>query len=512
MSSPENGKAATLPAPGAYPFTRGIHADMYRSRLWTMRQYAGFGDAASTNARFKKLIQAGAMGLSMAFDLPTQIGLDSDAELSLGEVGRVGVAIDTVDDMARVFDGIDTGSVTTSMTINAPASVLLAMYLVVSEERGVSWDKVGGTIQNDVLKEYAARGTYIFPPAPSLRIITDIMQFCAERVPKWNTISVSGYHIREAGATAAQEIAFTLADGIEYLKAAIARGLDGATIASRMSFFFSADNDFFEEIGKFRAARRMWARIVKERFGIADPKAQMLRFHCQTGGSTLQQQEPENNAIRVAYQAMAAVLGGCQSLHTNGRDEAISLPSEEAARLALRTQQILGYETGVTAEPDPLGGAPYVEAITDRLEAEAEEIVARVDRMGGMAEAIAAGTVRRMIAESAYARQKQVDSLERKIIGVNWPKGVGGASEPTEEFLLDDRVESEQVGRLKEFRARRDGARTKAALAALDAAARDEKVNLMESIVEAVRARATLGEICDTLREIFGEHRDNVSL
>ncbi|MBI1783773.1 methylmalonyl-CoA mutase, partial [Candidatus Sumerlaeota bacterium] len=422
--------------PGVYPFTRGIHAEMYKKRLWTMRQYAGFGDAAATNVRFRKLLETGVTGLSMAFDLPTQIGMDSDADLALGEVGRVGVAIDTVEDMGRVFEGIDTGVVTTSMTINAPASVLLAMYLVVSEERGVGWDKVGGTVQNDILKEYAARGTYIYPPAPSIRLIVDMMDFCAKHVPKWNTISVSGYHIREAGATAAQEIAFTLGDGIEYLGAAVRRGLDGAQIASQMSFFFSSDNNFFEEIAKFRAARRMWAKIVKERFGIADERAQKLRFHCQTGGSTLAQQEPENNAIRVAYQAMAAVLGGCQSLHTNGRDEAISLPSEAAARLALRTQQVLGYETHVTDEPDPLGGAPFIEGLTDKLEADAGEIMARVEKLGGMTEAIAQGAVRRMIAESAYRAAQEFDRLERKVIGVNFPpkksEGNGSAGDQGE--------------------------------------------------------------------------------
>ncbi len=501
-------------SPGAYPFTRGIHPDMYRQRLWTMRQYAGFGDAAATNARFRQLLSQGMMGLSLAFDLPTQIGMDSDAELALGEVGRVGVAIDTVEDMARVFEGIDTGAITTSMTINAPASVLLAMYLVVSEERGVSWDKVGGTVQNDILKEYAARGTYIYPAGPSIRLTVDVMQFCVDRVPKWNPISVSGYHIREAGATAAQELALTLGDGIAYLKASVDRGLDGAKIARQMSFFFSSDNNFFEEIAKFRAARRMWAKIVKDRFGIGDDRAQKLRFHAQTGGSTLTQQEPENNAIRVAYQAMAAVLGGCQSLHTNGRDEAISLPSEAAAKLALRTQQILGYETHIADEPDPLGGAPYIENLTDKLEAEANEIISRIDKMGGMVEAVSCGAARRMIAESAYQHAQEFDRLDRKVIGVNFPKGstANGSKEEIETFALDERIEADQVARLKEFRNRRDSAGAQKALDDLRQAARDEKASLMPPIVEAVRKRATLGEICDVLRGVFGEHRDNVSL
>lgn len=502
--------------PGVFPFSRGIHAGMYTTRLWTMRQYAGFGDAASTNARFRQLLDRGMMGLSLAFDLPTQIGLDSDAELSLGEVGRVGVAIDTIDDMDRVFEGIDLGSVTTSMTINSSGAVLLAMYLVVAEEHGIPWDKVGGTIQNDILKEYAARGTYIYPPRPSLRLVADSMGYCAEKVPKWNPISVSGYHIREAGATAAQELAFTLGDGIEYLNGAIARGLDGAKIASRISFFFSCDSDFFEEIGKFRAARRIWAKIVADRFGIDDPRAQKLRFHCQTGGSTLAAQEPDNNIVRVAYQAMAAVLGGCQSLHTNGKDEALSLPSEASAKLALRTQQILGYETHVTDEPDPLGGSPYVEEVTDRLEREADELIEWVDGMGGMAEAIANGSIRRAIAESAYEHQKELESLERKIISVNYPEGVNqnGASqdEEIEIFQIEERIEREQVERLQAFRANRDAAKHQAALDALKAAAQDESVSLMAPIVEAVRARATVGEICNVMREVFGEHRDAVSL
>lgn len=499
---------------GEFPFTRGIHAEMYTKRLWTMRQYAGFGDAAATNARFKKLLAEGGSGLSLAFDLPTQIGMDSDAELALGEVGRVGVAIDSVEDMARVFEGIDTGAITTSMTINAPASVLLAMYLVVSEERGVGWDKVGGTVQNDILKEYAARGTYIFPPAPSLRLAIDVMGFCAKHVPKWNPISVSGYHIREAGATAAQEIAFTLADGIEYLQAAVNRGLDGAAIARQMSFFFSADNNFFEEIAKYRAARRMWAGIVRDRFRIDDERAQKLRFHCQTGGSTLTQQEPDNNSIRVAYQAMAAVLGGCQSLHTNGKDEALSLPTEASARLAIRTQQIVAYETGVTAEPDPLGGAPFIESLTDRLEDEATEIIRWVEKLGGMAEAIAMGAVRRAIAESAYMRQKEFDSLDRKIIGVNFPKGSGanGAKDSGDIFQLDERTEKDQVARLQEYRLRRDQGAVDKSLAELRAAAIDEKAELMPRIIEAVRRRATIGEICNVLRGVWGEHRDNVSL
>ena len=501
-------------SPGDFPFTRGIHAGMYRTQLWTMRQYAGFGDAASTNARFKRLLDQGMMGLSLAFDLPTQIGMDSDAELALGEVGRVGVAIDSVEDMARVFEGIDTGAITTSMTINAPASVLLAMYLVMSEERGVEWAKLGGTVQNDILKEYVARGTYIFPPAPSLRLAIDIMGFCARHVPKWNPISVSGYHIREAGSTTAQEIAFTLGDGIEYLRAAIDRGLDGSHIARQMSFFFTCDSNFFEEIAKFRAARRMWAKIVRGRFGIQDERAQKLRFHCQTGGSTLTQQEPENNAIRVAYQAMAAILGGCQSLHTNGRDEALSLPSEDAVKLALRTQQILAHETGVTAEPDPLGGSPHVEGLTDRLEKEAGDILEWVDGLGGMAEAIACGAIRRAVAESAYVKQQQLDDLERKVIGVNFPAEIdrNGAEPPQDLFAVDESIEREQVARLVQFRGRRETGPLELALDDLRSAAEDETASLMEPIVEAVRRRATVGEICATLRGVFGEHRDAISL
>jgi methylmalonyl-CoA mutase N-terminal domain/subunit len=437
---------------------------MYRARLWTMRQYAGFGDASATNARFRALLDRGMTGLSLAFDLPTQIGMDSDAELALGEVGRVGVAIDSVEDMARLFEGIDLGAVTTSMTINAPASVLLAMYLVVAEERGIGWERLGGTVQNDILKEYAARGTYIYPPEPSMRLTVDLMGFCAERVPKWNPISVSGYHIREAGATAAQEVAFTLGDAI----------------AGQMSFFFSSDADFFEEIAKFRAARRMWAFIVRDRFGIDDERAQKLRFHCQTAGSTLAQREPDNNVVRVAYQALAAVLGGCQSLHANGRDEALSLPTEASARLALATQQILARETGVTAEPDPLGGAPFVEAMTDRLESEAREIMEWVDRLGGMTEAIGAGAVRRAIAESAYARQREFDSGERKIVGVNYPPESratddddGAPRTAAEVFKLDENLEAEQVRRLETFRAGRDAPAAQGALESLRAAAQD---------------------------------------
>jgi methylmalonyl-CoA mutase, N-terminal domain len=502
--------AHALGDPGSYPFTRGIQPTMYRGRLWTMRQYAGFGTAAQTNRRFRHLLDAGQTGLSVAFDLPTQMGIDSDSPRALGEVGRVGVAIDTVEDMHVLLDGIPLDKVSTSMTINATASTLLAMYVVVAEERGIARDKLSGTIQNDILKEYIARGTYIYPPEPSLALISDVFRFCAEQVPNWNPISISGYHIREAGATAVQELAFTFANAIEYVSRAIDAGLAVDSFAPRLSFFFAAHNDVFEEVAKFRAARRIYARLMRERFGANDASAR-LRFHTQTGGVTLQAQQPLNNVVRVAMQGLAAVLGGTQSLHTNGYDEALALPTAEAATLALRTQQIIAYESGAALTVDPLAGSYYVEALTNDLEKRAEELLAKVDELGGAAKAIAASFFQEEIAKSAYSYQLRVESGETVIVGVNKFTDASAPPDiPSPDFSA---LEREQVARVGQVRARRDGQTVAAALKALkDGAAtysgsRRPNTSLMEPITEAVRARATVGEIADTLRDCWQTYR-----
>jgi methylmalonyl-CoA mutase N-terminal domain/subunit len=490
--------------PGEYPYTRGVQSTMYRGRFWTMRQYAGFSNAEESNKRYKFLLEQGTTGLSIAFDLPTQIGYDSDHPLSQGEVGKVGVAIDSLADMELLFDGIPLDKVSTSMTINAPAAVLLAMYVAVAEKQGVSPDKLNGTIQNDILKEYVARGTYIFPPAPSMRLITDVFAYCAKSVPNWNTISISGYHIREAGSTASQEVAFTLADGIAYVEAAIKAGLDVDDFGPRLSFFFNSHNDLFEEVAKFRAARRIWARVMRERFGAKSPKSWMLRFHTQTGGSTLTAQQPDNNVVRVAIQALAAVLGGTQSLHTNSREEALALPSEDSVRIALRTQQIVAHESGAAETPDPLAGSYYVESLTDRVEAEALAYIKRIDELGGAVKAIEQGYVQQEIQDSAYRYQMEIEKGERVVVGLN--KFQVKEPRPTGLLRVDPSVGEAQVARLRELRAKRDGARVKVALGELERAAKGE-ANLMPPILEAVKAYATEGEICDVLRGVFGEYR-----
>jgi len=469
-----------------------------------MRQYAGYGSAEETNRRFRYLLEQGQTGLSVAFDLPTQIGYDSDDPMAAGEVGKVGVAIDSLEDMERLFEGIPLDQVSTSMTINGPASVLLAMYIAVAEKQGVPPEKLRGTIQNDILKEYIARGTYIFPPKPSMRLITDIFAFCAERVPRWNTISISGYHIREAGSTAVQEVAFTLANGIAYVKAALDKGLDVDEFAPRLSFFFNAHNHFFEEIAKFRAARRMWARIMKERFGAKDPRSLQLRFHTQTGGSTLTAQQPDNNIVRVALQALAAVLGGTQSLHTNARDEALALPTEESARIALRTQQIIAYETGVADTVDPLGGSFYVEALTDKIEEEAVKYIEKIDEMGGAVAAVEQGFMQREIHRAALETQRRIESGEEVVVGVNRFRM---EEEPEPQLLrVDPSLAKRQIERLKDLRSRRDAGKVEESLAALKRAAEGTD-NLMPYILDAVRAYATVGEICHALREVFGEYQ-----
>jgi methylmalonyl-CoA mutase N-terminal domain/subunit len=498
-----------LGAPGKFPFTRHVQPSGYRGRLWTMRQYAGFATAEESNARYRYLLAQGTTGLSVAFDLPTQIGLDPDHPMALGEVGKVGVSIASLRDMRRLFQDIPLDQVTTSMTINAPASVLLALYLAVAEEQGVSWEKVGGTIQNDILKEYMARGTYIFPPRPSLRLITDIFAFCAERVPAWNTISISGYHIREAGCTAAQEIAFTLADGIAYVQAALDAGLKLEAFAPRLSFFFNSHNQFFEEVAKFRAARRLWARIMKDRFKTGDPKSQMLRFHTQTAGSTLTAQQPDNNIVRTAVQAMAAVCGGTQSLHTNSRDEALALPTETSARIALRTQQILAYESKVADVVDPLAGSYYVESLTDELERRAAELIAKVDGLGGMVAAIEKGFPQREIQNAAYAYQMAVQKGEQIVVGVN--RFTLENEEKPELLRVDEALGAVRRAQVAELRASRDNGAVRSRLEALAAAAKGSD-NLMPAILEAVKAEATLGEVCDALREVFGEYQERLVL
>ena len=493
--------------PGEFPFTRGVQPTMYRGRLWTMRQYAGFGTARESNARYRYLIEQGTTGLSVAFDLPTQMGLDSDDDRAAGEVGRVGVAIDSVEDMRVLFDGIPLDRVSVSMTINSTAAVLLAMLLVVAEEQGVPWGAVRGTIQNDVLKEYMARGTYIYPPRPSMRLITDVMAFCRDEAPRFNTISISGYHIREAGCTAAQEIAFTLADGIAYVEAATAAGLAVDDFAPRLSFFFNAHNDFIEEIAKFRAARRLWAHIMRDRFGAKKPRSMMLRFHTQTAGSTLTAQQPLNNVVRVAIQALAAVLGGTQSLHTNAFDEALALPTEQSARLALRTQQIIAAESGVASYVDPLGGSWAVEAVTDELEAEARRLIGEIDEMGGMVAAIERGFPQREIQNAAYRAQVELERGEREVVGVNVQVAEDDAQ--PELARVDPALEEEQRRALAGLRASRDEAAVRRTLAALRDAAGGE-ANLVPLIVDAVRARATLGEIAGTLREVWGVYEERV--
>ncbi|MEM7049169.1 MAG: methylmalonyl-CoA mutase family protein [Acidobacteriota bacterium] len=492
-------------APGRFPFTRGLYPEMYRKRLWTMRQYAGYASADESNARYRYLLAQGTTGLSVAFDLPTQIGYDSDEAIARGEVGRVGVAIDSIDDMRRLFDQIPLDQVTTSMTINSTAAILLALYLAVAEEQGVSWEQVGGTVQNDILKEYAARGTYIYPPGPSLRLVTDIIAFCADRVPRWNTISVSGYHIREAGSTAVQEVAFTLANGLCYLEAAIERGLDIDAFAPRVSFFFNAHNNFLEEVAKFRAARRLWARLVKERFAPRNERSLWLRFHTQTAGSTLTAQQPQNNVVRVALQALAAVCGGTQSLHTNALDEALGLPTQQAAQIALRTQQVIAHESGVAEVADPLGGSHVVEAWTDEIEARALQYIAKIDELGGARAAIEQGFQQGEIADAAYAHQRALEDEKTRVVGVNAHRVE--EEEPTDILEIDPRLEVEQVERLRAFKEQRDAGAVDRARHGLRQAAGEDH-NLMPPILTAVRAGVTLGEISHTLREVFGEHRD----
>src|SRR4030095_15481649 len=493
-----------LDFPGQYPFTRGVQPTMYRGRFWTMRQYAGFGTAEESNKRYRYLLEQGQTGLSVAFDLPTQMGRDSDHQLAAGEVGRAGVAIDSLADMETLLSGIPLDKVSTSMTINATASILLALYLVVAEKQGVTWDKVNGTIQNDLLKEYMARGTYIYPPTPSLRVITDIFAFCADHVPNWNTISISGYHIREAGSTAAQEIAFTLADGIAYVEAAISAGLDVDKFASRLSFFFNVHNNFFEEIAKFRAARRLWAKIMRERFKAKDPRSWMLRTHAQTAGSTLTAQQPDNNIIRVTLQALAAVLGGTNSLHTNSKDEALALPTEAAVRIALRTQQVIAYESGAADTIDPLAGSYFVESLTDQLEAKAIEYIDRIDKLGGAVKAIEAGYQQHEIHEAAFRYQQAIENKEQVIVGVN---DFTSDEEGQGEILkIDVQLENQQKKRLAAVRAERNQTAAKAALEQVESTARDGG-NLMPVIIDAVRVYATLGEISDAMRSVFGEYR-----
>ena len=499
----------SLGFPGIYPYTRGVQPTMYRGRLWTMRQYAGFGNAQESNERYKFLLQKGQTGLSIAFDLPTQMGYDSDHPMSEGEVGKVGVAIDTLVDMEVLFAGIPLDKVSTSMTINAPASVLLAMYIAVAEKQGISAEKLRGTIQNDILKEYIARGTYIFPPKPSMRLIVDIFEYCSKEVPNWNTISISGYHIREAGSTAAQEIAFTLADGIAYVKAAIKRGMNVDDFAPRLSFFFNAHNDLLEEVAKFRAARLLWARIMKEKFNAQNPKSLMLRFHTQTAGCTLTAQQPDNNIVRVTIQTLAAVLGGTQSLHTNSRDEALALPTEDSVQIALRTQQIVAHESGITNTIDPLAGSYYVESLTSEMIKEAGEMIEKIEKMGGMVAAIEKGFVQQQIQNSAYDYQKSIENKKRIVVGMNEFK----VEEKTKPELLkvDPVIGEDQKIKLRKIKDTRDNKTVNEKLEAIKEAAKSGE-NLMPHILEAVKEYATLGEICGIMREEFGEYKESVIL
>jgi methylmalonyl-CoA mutase N-terminal domain/subunit len=489
---------------GEFPFTRGVQPTMYRGRHWTMRQYAGFATAEESNRRYKFLLEQGQTGLSVAFDLPTQIGYDSDHEMAMGEVGKVGVAIDSLQDMETLFGGIPLEKVSTSMTINAPAAILLAMYIAVAEEQGITPVKLRGTIQNDILKEYSSRGTYIFPPRPSMRIVTDIFAYCSEQVPQWNTISISGYHMREAGSTAVQEVAFTLANGIAYVQAALEAGLDVDKFGPRLSFFFNAHLDFFEEVAKYRAARRLWAKIMKERFGAKDPRSMMIRFHTQTAGCSLTAQQPKNNIVRVAFQAMAAVLGGTQSLHTNSMDEALCLPSQEAVQVALRTQQIVAHETGVCDTVDPLGGSYYVEALTQEIFDRAEAYIQKIDDMGGATAAIEKGYIQKEIQDSAYQYQREIEQNERIVVGLN--RFQVQEEKPSNLLRVDPAVRVSQVDKLHKLKSERDGEKVKKTLAELRQTAEGHD-NLMVPILEAVKSYATLGEICDTLREVFGEYQ-----
>jgi methylmalonyl-CoA mutase, N-terminal domain len=489
--------------PGTFPFTRGPYPTMYRGKLWTMRQYAGYASAAETNARFRYLLEHGQTGLSVAFDLPTQMGYDSDHSLARGEVGKVGVAIDTIDDMERLFDRIPLDKVSTSMTINSTAAILLSMYIAVARKRGIAAGEISGTIQNDILKEYIARGTYIYPPRPSLRIVTDIFAYCAREVPRWNTISISGYHIREAGSTAAQEVAFTLADAICYVQAAVDSGLAVDEFAPRIAFFFNSHNQFLEEVAKFRAARRMWAQIMRERFAAKDPRSQMLRFHAQTAGSSLTAQQPEVNIARTTIQALAAVLGGAQSLHTNSMDEALGLPTEHAARIALRTQQVIGYESGVAGTADPLAGSYALEYLTNEVEWRAKEYIQKIDDIGGMLAAIETGFVQREIEHAAYEYQREVESGEQTVVGVNRFTIAEDSSVPV--LKIDDELERQKIAGLQALKATRNSTGAEAALDRLEAAARSTD-NLMPHIIAAVEAYATLGEISDRLRRVFGEY------
>ena len=490
--------------PGEYPFVRGVYPSMYRNRFWTMRQYAGFGRAEESNRRYRYLIDHGTTGLSVAFDLPTQMGYDSDHPMAEGEVGKVGVAIDSLSDMERLFEGITLQQVTTSMTINATAAILLGLYVAVAKKQNADLRKISGTVQNDILKEYAARGTHIYPPGPSLRLVTDVFEWCARELPKWNSISISGYHIREAGATAVQDVAFTLANGCAYVQAAIDRGLPVDSFAGQLSFFFNAHNNFFEEIAKFRAARRVWAKLMKERFGARQPESLKLRFHAQTGGATLTAQQIDNNVVRVTLQALAAVLGGCQSLHTNSRDEALALPTEEAVRLALRTQQVIAYESGVTDTVDPIGGSYFVEHLTDEIESKVWDIMRKIDDLGGAVKAIEQAFYQTEIAASAYEYQKAIEQKEKIIVGVNDFQTEGGT---TPEILrVDEGLRAKQVAELNRVRSQRDSRRVQTTLNALREAARGGK-NMMPPILAAVEAYATLGEISDTLREVWGEYQ-----
>jgi methylmalonyl-CoA mutase N-terminal domain/subunit len=497
--------------PGEYPYTRGVQPTMYRGRLWTMRQYAGYATAEETNARYRFLLDAGQTGLSVAFDLPTQIGYDSDDPMALGEVGKVGVSIPSLRDMARLFEGIPLDKVSTSMTINAPATILLAMYIAVGKQQGVEPSKLRGTVQNDILKEYIARGTYIFPPKPSMRLITDLFDYCAREVPHWNTISISGYHIREAGSTAVQEVAFTLANGIAYVQAAIDAGQPVDDFAPQLSFFFNAHNNFLEEIAKFRAARRLWARIMKERFGAQNPKSWALKFHTQTGGSTLTAQQPENNIVRVTLQALAAVLGGTQSLHTNSMDEALALPTEAAVQVALRTQQIIAHESGVADTIDPMGGSYLIEHLTDEIEARARDYIERIDAMGGALAAIENGYVQGEINDAAYAYQRAVESDDQIVVGVNKFASGGGGADHRDILRVDPAIEQAQRDRLAQLRAERDNAKVAELRTRLEAAARGSD-NLMPLFVTCVENDVTLGEICHTLRGVFGEYRPQVTV
>ena len=506
----ETDYAEDISFPGVYPYTRGVQPTMYRGRFWTMRMYAGFSTAEESNKRYRYLIESGATGLSCAFDLPTQIGYDSTDPISEGEVGKVGVAIASLADMEILFDQIDLGKVSTSMTINAPASVLLAMYIAVAEKQGVSADKLKGTIQNDILKEYAARGTYIFPPRPSMRLITNIFEYCSKNVPNWNTISISGYHIREAGSTASQEIAFTIADGIAYVEAAIKAGLSVDAFAGRLSFFWNAHNNVLEEVAKFRASRRIWAKVMKERFHAEKPKSMMLRVHTQTAGSMLTAQQPNNNIVRVALQTAAAVMGGTQSLHTNSRDEALALPTEESVMVALRTQQIVAYESGLADVVDPLAGSYYVEAMTNRIEKEAWEYIKKIDDLGGAVAAIEKGYIQKEIQDSAYKWQMDVESGARVIVGVN--KFQVEEEAPKNLLKVDASVGEKQKAKVEAMKAKRDNAAVQAALAELKKACADEHENLMPHILAAVKTYATLGEICGVMREVFGEYEAHVNL